>query len=212
MTEKSENTILEWTPLRRYLLLYVSFFRITALVVGGGLAMLPVIEETFVNRYKLLTKEELLDMVTLTQTIPGIIAMNSAVFVGMKVGGIPGALSAIAGAFTPPFFIILLIASCFPRLNPDNKYLLGAFAGVRACVTGLILVSACKMCRSAIKCKFEILVVAVYFILALCKVNPALLIFSAMPLGCLYLHITLRRKAAAEASLKTKSPDSEKEA
>ena len=58
---------------RRLLLLYCSFFRITALVVGGGLAMLPVIEEIFVNKYKLLTREELLDMTALTQTVPGII-------------------------------------------------------------------------------------------------------------------------------------------
>ena len=70
---------------KRLLLLYCSFFRITALVVGGGLAMLPVIEEIFVVKRKLLTREELLDMTALTQTVPGIIAVNSAVYIGMKI-------------------------------------------------------------------------------------------------------------------------------
>ena len=66
---------------RRLWLLFFTFAKIAALVVGGGLAMLPVIEETFSVRKKLLTKDEILDMVTLTQTVPGIIAANSAVYI-----------------------------------------------------------------------------------------------------------------------------------
>ena len=65
--------------LKKLWLLFFTFARISALVLGGGLAMLPVIEETFVNKKKLLTREELLDVVALTQTVPGIIAANAAV-------------------------------------------------------------------------------------------------------------------------------------
>ena len=183
---------------RRLLLLYCSFFRITALVVGGGLAMLPVIEEIFVNKYKLLTREELLDMTALTQTVPGIIAINSAVYIGMKIGGVPGALAAAAGAVTPPFTVILIIASLFPHLDPKNRYLLGVFAGIRAAVTGMILVTGCRMFRRTVKSPLEIAVVLVFFVLAIMKVSPALLILAAVPFGWCYVWWQTRRLAQAE--------------
>ena len=172
---------------RRLLLLYCSFFRITALVVGGGLAMLPVIEEIFVVKHKLLTREELLDMTALTQTVPGIIAINSAVYIGMKIGGVPGALAAAAGAVTPPFTVILIIASLFPHLDPKNRYLLGVFAGIRACVTGMILVTGCRMFRRTVKGRLECGVVLAFFVLAVMKVSPVLLILAAIPFGWCYV-------------------------
>jgi ABC-type Fe3+-siderophore transport system permease subunit len=85
----------ELTMIKKLWLLFFTFAKIAALVLGGGLAMLPVIEETFVNRKKLLTEEELLDVVALTQTVPGIIAANAAVAIGMKVAGFAGALAAL---------------------------------------------------------------------------------------------------------------------
>jgi len=91
----------------RLWLLFFTFARIAALVVGGGLAMLPVIEEAFSVKKKLLTKDEILDMVTLTQTVPGIIAANSAVYIGMKIAGFMGALCALAGAIFPSFTVIV---------------------------------------------------------------------------------------------------------
>ncbi|MBQ4315439.1 MAG: chromate transporter, partial [Lentisphaeria bacterium] len=104
-------------------LLFWTFAKIAALVVGGGLAMLPVIEETFVNRKKILTSDELLDMISLTQTVPGIIAVNSAVYVGWKVAGFFGAIFAVTGVILPSFLVILFIAILFPELKPDNIYI-----------------------------------------------------------------------------------------
>ena len=192
---------------RRLLLLYCSFFRITALVVGGGLAMLPVIEEIFVVKHKLLTRDELLDMTALTQTVPGIIAINSAVYIGMKIGGIPGALAAAFGAVTPPFTVILIIASMFPHLDPKNKYLLGAFAGIRAAVTGMILVTGCRMVRRTVKAPVECAAVFIFFVLAVLKVvSPALLILAAVPFGLAYVWWQSRRlKNAVESAPSTES-------
>ena len=195
---EKETEIRTLSKTRRLLLLYCSFFRITALVVGGGLAMLPVIEEIFVVKHKLLTREELLDMTALTQTVPGIIAINSAVYIGMKIGGVPGALAAAAGAVTPPFTVILIIASLFPHLNPKNRYLLGVFAGIRAAVTGMILVTGCRMFRRTVKTKLEYAVVFVFFALAIMKVSPALLILAAIPFGWCYVWWQTRRMARAE--------------
>ena len=194
-----ETEVRQLSRTRRLLLLYFSFFRITSLVVGGGLAMLPVIEEIFVMKHKLLTREELLDMTALTQTVPGIIAINSAVYIGMKIGGVPGALAATFGAVTPPFTVILIIASLFPHLNPTNRYLQGIFAGIRAGVTGMILVTGCRMFRRTVKNPLECAVVLVFFVLAIMKVNPVLLILSAVPFGLAYVWWQTRRLAQAAA-------------
>ena len=101
--------------LKKLWLLFFTFAKIAAFVLGGGLAMLPVIEETFVNKKKLLTGEELLDVVALTQTVPGIIAANAAVSIGMKIAGFAGAVAALLGAIFPSFVIILSIAWLFPE-------------------------------------------------------------------------------------------------
>ena len=98
--------------LKKLWLLFFTFAKIAALVVGGGLAMLPVIEDTFVRKKKLLSQEELLDVVALTQTIPGIIAANAAVAVGMKVAGFLGAIAALTGAsVNTPFSHHALVSS-----------------------------------------------------------------------------------------------------
>ena len=171
-------------------LLFFTFARIAALVIGGGLAMLPVIEETFVNRKKLISKDELLDMVTLTQTVPGIIAANCAVYIGMKVAGLAGAVAALLGAVTPSFVVILLIAMVFPGMTPGNPYLLGVFAGVRAGVAGLIMVTAYNMIKKSVKHRLEAVIVIIFFILAMAGVHPALLILSGMFFGIIYTYRT----------------------
>ncbi len=180
---------------RRLWLLFFTFAKIAALVVGGGLAMLPVIEETFSVRKKLLTKDEILDMVTLTQTVPGIIAANSAVYIGMKVAGFAGALCALAGAIFPSFVVIVMVAWFFPGLSPDNPYYLGAFAGVRAGVTGLIVVTAYRMAKKGISGIVEAVAVCVFFLAAMFKLHPAAIIVSGMVFGVVYTMVVKRRIA-----------------
>ena len=182
-------------------LLFFTFAKIAAFVLGGGLAMLPVIDETFVNKKKLLTSEELLDVVALTQTVPGIIAANAAVSIGMKVAGFAGALAALAGAVTPSFLIILGIAWLFPELAPDNRFYLGAFAGIRAGVTGLIAVTAWKLGKKTLTGKFEVLAALTFLILALCGVNPGIIIVSAIVTGMCYCKLCALRVAKARSEV-----------
>ena len=96
-------------------LLFYTFAKIAALVVGGGYAILPVVEETFSRKNKLISSEELLDMMALVQTIPGIIAANSAIYVGMKIAGIGGVLAAVFGVCLPSVTIIVIIAALSAR-------------------------------------------------------------------------------------------------
>ena len=174
-------------------LLFFTFAKIAAFVLGGGLAMLPVIEETFVNKKKLLTNEELLDVVALTQSVPGIIAANAAVSIGMKIAGFAGALAALTGAILPSFLIILVIAILFPALSPENRFWLGAFAGIRAGVTGLIIATAWKIGRNTLKGVFEVITAAVLFGAALYGINPGIIIVSAIVAGVIYTQICVKR-------------------
>ena len=116
---------------QRLWLLFTTFFQIALFVVGGGLAMLPVVEEKFVRKNKILTQNDVLDMIVVTQTVPGLIAVNSAVFVGSKVAGFLGALVSMIAVILPSIVIILLIAIFFHGLDSKNPILV--------CAKGLML-------------------------------------------------------------------------
>ncbi|MCQ2378696.1 MAG: chromate transporter [Victivallaceae bacterium] len=180
--------------LRRCLILFWAFAKIAAVVLGGGLAMLPVIEEEFSVRKKYLSRDDLLEMVALSQTVPGIIAANCAVYVGMKVAGFFGALAALLGAVLPSFTVILLIAVFFPRLDPHNALLVGVFPGVRAAVAALIVSTAFRMTKKVCRGAFEIALGAAVLILVLNRVNPGLLIVSSIPFGLLARKIRLQKE------------------
>ena len=97
--------------LARDLMLFGAFFRIAAVVVGGGFAIIAAAEEEFVRRRKLLTADDILEMVTITQTVPGIVACTAAIYIGYRVNGKAGAFAAALGAVLPSLIIIMLIAA-----------------------------------------------------------------------------------------------------
>lgn len=118
--------------------LFWSFLKIGAFTFGGGYAMIPLIAREMVDRRKWLEKEEFLGQLTLAQTAPGPLALNTAVFVGYKVSGWRGSVVAAVGVAIPSFFIILLIAIFFADFR-DNPTVEAAFKGVRPGVVALIL-------------------------------------------------------------------------
>ena len=175
-------------------ILFWGFFKIAALVVGGGYAIVPAAENEFIHRKKLLTEEELLDMMAIIQSLPGIIAGNAAAFVGMKVAGYPGVIAAVIGVILPSVTVITLIAAFFPGLKAENPYVLGAFAGVKACITGLIIVTAIKLFAKTVKGAYEGIAFALYLILLLFfKVNAAYVIILSIPVGFVYSSFLLCR-------------------
>jgi len=132
---------------------FIIFFRIGAFTFGGGYAMLPLIEKEVVNR-KWVKKEEIVDVFALSQAVPGVIAINSSVFIGYKIGGIPYAVAAMLGMVAPSVIIILALAPILIMFK-DNLWIKKAFTGVRAAVTVLIGLSAFKMSRGILKNGFS---------------------------------------------------------
>lgn len=189
-----ENAFAALPLWKRLWLLFFTFAKIAALVVGGGLAILPVVEETFSRKYKLLSSEDLLDMAALVQTVPGIIAGNAAAFVGMRVAGFPGVIAAVTGVILPSVTVITVIAIFFPGLKAENPYVLGAFTGVKACITGLIIVTAWKLAVKTLKGAYEGICFAVFLILMLFfRINAAYIILISIPVGFLYSFYLLKR-------------------
>ncbi|HHX18773.1 MAG TPA: chromate transporter [Clostridium sp.] len=163
--------------------IFITFFRIGAFTLGGGYAMLPLMEKEVVENKKWIDRQEILDMFAIIQSVPGIIAVKSSVFIGFKKAGIRGAFFAGLGVILPSFLVILLIAHLLLSLR-DNTYIQKVFAGVRAGVTALILVTAIRFAKSALKGYISILIAILSFILIVfLNIHPIFTILAGGILG-----------------------------
>ena len=130
--------------------LFTTFFRIGAFTFGGGWAMISLLERDIVNSQRWFTKEEFLDNLAISQSLPGILAVNMAIAVGYKMRGIPGAIVATLGTILPSFLIILSIAIFLtPETIQQNHVLSSLFKGIRPAVVALILSPVFTTAKSA---------------------------------------------------------------
>ena len=125
-----------------------TFFKIGAVTFGGGYAMIPIIETEVVEKHKWVNKEELLDLIAIAQSTPGVFAVNISTFIGYKLRGTKGAICATVGSALPSFIIILLIAMFFHQFQ-DNKIIASIFNGIRPAVVALIAVPTFNLAKSA---------------------------------------------------------------
>ena len=116
----------------------LSFLKIGAFTFGGGYAMIPIIQHEVINRRGWIAEREFADLLTLAQTAPGPISLNTAVFVGYKCRGFLGALMAILGVILPSFLVILAVAIFFSEIR-NNEWVDAAFKGMRPAVVALII-------------------------------------------------------------------------
>ena len=139
--------------IRKLPVLAWSFFWISAVTLGGGMAILPVVQREFVERRKWIGESEMVDILAVTHSLPGIIAINLSVLVGHRVCGLAGAWTAAFSAVLAPFLAILFVATGRSLLTgcPAVDH---AFLGVRAAVTAMILLSAVKLAKGVLKDPF----------------------------------------------------------
>ncbi|MBQ8584936.1 MAG: chromate transporter [Butyricicoccus sp.] len=130
-------------------MLFLTFAQIGGLTFGGGYAMLPMLQREVVERRGWATEEELTDYFAIGQCTPGIIAVNTATFVGYRNRGIPGALCATFGVVAPSLVIITIIAA-FLQNFADYPIVQDAFAGIRVCVCVLILRAVEKLWKKSV--------------------------------------------------------------
>ena len=136
------------TDTKKLVTLFKVFFKIGAFTLGGGYAMIPIIESEVVNKHAWLTKEEFLDLLAIAQSCPGVFAINIATSIGYKLGGQKAALYATLACALPSFLIILLIAMIF-RHFMDIAWIAAMFRGIRPAVVALIAVPTFNLARTA---------------------------------------------------------------
>lgn len=130
--------------------LFKTFFKIGIFTFGGGYAMIPLIEKEVIEEKKWISRDELMEIVAISQMTPGPIATNAATFVGKKMGGVLGSVAATAGVVAPSLLIIVTISLFFSE-NFNNLYVQKIFTGLRAGIAGMIFLSVKKLAKTALK-------------------------------------------------------------
>lgn len=180
--------------------LFIVFFKLGAFTIGGGIAMLPLLKNTLINEKKWFTKEEFVDIVAVCQSLPGVVAINMATYVGYKKKGLIGSIVSTLGVTVPSFVMILIIARFISSLG-DNGIAMGAMAGLRAAALGLVAVAIIQLAPAAIRSRWAMIAAALAFVLiAILNVNTAYVILLFMVLGIAGTMTGSRRAAAAAGS------------
>ncbi len=169
-----------------YLESFKTFFKIGAFTLGGGYAMIPIIESEVVDKHRWIERKEFLDIIAVAQSCPGVFAINVSVFVGYRLRKVSGAICTALATALPSFLIILAIAMFFHRFE-DNEVVAAMFRGIRPAVVALIAAPTFSLARSA-RITFTNCWIPIVSALLIWRigVNPILIILVAGIGGFLY--------------------------
>ena len=163
--------------------LFLSFARVGVMTFGGGYAMLPMLQREIVEKRGWATEEELADYYAIGQCTPGVIAVNTATFIGQKLGGVACAAAATLGVIFPSLVLITLIAALLSNFA-DLPAVRNAFAGIRVCVCALILNAVVKLWKKAVvDLPTVIIFIAVLALAVLTKLSPVIFVAGAALAG-----------------------------
>ncbi len=169
---------------------FKTFFKIGMFTLGGGYAMIPLIEEEVVNRHRWIERKEMLDLIAIAQSCPGVFAINISIFVGYKLNKVRGAVTTALGTALPSFLIILAIAIFFHQFE-DNRVIAAMFKGIRPAVVALIAVPTFNLAKRAQLNWFTIWIPVVSALLIwLLGVSPIWIIIAAGVGGYIYGKVT----------------------
>jgi chromate transporter len=163
--------------------LYFTFFKLGLFTFGGGYVMIPLIEKQMIEEKKWLTKSDMYDMMALTQTIPGALAINMSGLVGFRLRKTLGTIVSVLGVMTPSIIIITIIAMFFEDLQ-DIELVQNALIGIKAMVVSLIIVSAVKMIKSTLYSSLQIdLFITALLLIIFTDIKPIFLIILSLVLS-----------------------------
>ena len=183
-----------------YLQLFLTFFKLGLFTIGGGMAMIPLMQGIIVDKKKWMTEEEIIDCIAVSQALPGIIAINMATYVGQRKKGFLGSVLATVGVILPSLIIIIALVQVLGLIG-DNRYVKGALVGIRAAATGLIAFSAYKVAKNVIKSAFAAIVAILAFVVIIfLGVNAVWVILGGIAAGIIF--------EKAKDSIKEKLTDS----
>jgi chromate transporter len=166
--------------------IFYTFAKIGLFTIGGGYAMLPLIQKEMVDKKKWISQGEFIDLLALSQSVPGILAVNISVATGYKLKKIKGSFVAALGAILPSFLIILVIAVFFHSFQ-ENPYINKMFKAIRPAVVALIVVPVFTTAKAiGINAKTVIIPAASAFLIWFWGVSPVYIVLIAVVGGMIY--------------------------
>lgn len=169
--------------------LFRAFLKISPVTFGGGYAMIPVIEREVVERRKWLSAKDMPDMLALAGSAPGAIGVNTAIVVGYRIAGIPGAVTALIGMMMPTFVIVVLLAILLFNVS-DNPWIKAAFQGVAPAVVALIIFAGYRIGKTAIVDKTTLAIACATVVLLLfAPISPVWLILCGAAASSAWVHL-----------------------
>ena len=173
--------------------LFLTFAKIGVMTFGGGMAMLPILQREVVEKKNWATEDELGDYYAIGQCTPGIIAVNTATFVGQKQGGIAGGIVATLGVVFPSLIIITALAGLIAAFS-HLTWVQHAFAGIRVCVCVLIFNTVLKLAKKAIvDWKTLLIFLAVIAFSVFTELTPVIFVLGAALLGILLKTLEVKK-------------------
>lgn len=188
--------------------LFLTFLKIGPVSFGGGYAMIPLIEKEVVERRQWLKADEITDILAVSESIPGAIAINTSTFIGYRLAGIRGAIAAMAGVLLPTFLIVVMLSIFFLKVQ-DHPKISAAFIAIRATIVALIAYAAIVIGRTALidKSTIAIMLVALV-ILFIFNVHPIILIVTGALLGIIV--IAVKKKLSIPIKLEAEKKQQKK--
>lgn len=178
------------------LVLFWEFFKLGIMTIGGGMAMIPQMQSIMVEKNHWVREDDIIDCIAVSQSLPGVIAINMATYIGFEKRRWRGAVAATIGVLLPSLIIIIAVTELLHGIG-GNTYVKGALVGIKAAATGLIGWSAYTIARRVVKNWFAAaLAVAGFVLITFFNVNAVWVILGSIALGLIYSRITESRAAA----------------
>ena len=185
--------------LKELLLYYWTWFKVGLFTFGGGYAILPMIDKEVIQKHHWAEYEEVMDYYAIGQSLPGFIAVNTAVFVGNKAAGVKGAIASALGVISPSIILITLIATLLTGFQ-DIPVINHALNGIRIGVCMLMVATIVQLWKSSIKSITGLVICVVAFVLAyIVGINVALLVILSAAAGIILKAVSEKRKTKADA-------------
>ena len=178
----------------RIIEIFILFFKIGAFTIGGGYAMLSLIEDEIVNKKKWLEREEFVDGMAIAQSTPGVLAVNISLITGYKIAGFLGMFAGMLGAVLPSFFIVLFLSQVLLSYG-THPIVVAIFNGVKPAITALILISVYRIGKSANINRYNFVIpLIVAILIKYFAVSPIVIIIATMILGNIFYMLKERKE------------------
>lgn len=166
--------------------IFIVFSKIGAFTIGGGYAMLSLIEDEIVNKKKWLNQDEFLEGMVIAQSVPGVLAVNISIITGYKIAGVLGMFAGVLGSILPSFLIVLLLSK-FLMIYRNTDIFIAFFSGLKPAVVGLILISVCRIAKSSkVNYKNFLIPLSTALIIKYTNISPIYIITATIILGNIY--------------------------